>query len=280
MKCLTILTIGLLIVDMTALTETIALAPLRRIAAYRSLSAVRKNDAMSKVLSAGYVNDVKRELEQLSKVSGMRAVYNELETVCVIDKWIAQKADKCLQNRPDMDQIVVINAGMGSLPYCLEASRRCTVFEIDSAVVFFMKKHLINMSPEKVRMYAHWLHYCPCTIDNHTVMNDGWFDSLQDAGWDQSATSLFIMQDTADELKLESVEHVLLTALHRTKTGSVVIFNTGRMLDERRRVENWLMNLGYTEFEIDLLSDKKIHEGVLSIHDPGFTENWLVCCSS
>lgn len=261
--------------------ETIALASVRRPAAYRALSTIQLSDEMAPILAGtDFIKDVKQELNEIGRVCGMRTVYNVMESGCVTENWIDSNINRLLKTYSHIDQVVIFKAGMSTLAYRLESLKRCQVYELDSANVSFMKKHLIESSHKKVRMYAHWDYLCPCPIDDHNVQNDFWLDSLDDYGWLQSQPSVFVMQDVVDQLQIQSVEHILKSVLHRTMHGSAVVFNTGRMMDERRRMENWLTELGFDVFSIDELADKKIHGGVLSTCDSGFKNKWLISCET
>lgn len=229
-----------------------------------------------------FIKEVKTELDEVGRVCGMRAVYNIVETVCVTDQWIDANVGYLLSTYSHIQQVVLFKAGMNTLSYRIPALKNCNVYEIDVPTVIFLKRHMIKKSitkhlpPSAARDIA----LCACTIEDSVFQSDEWLSALDQHGWMQSQPSIFIMQDVADDLKTESVEHMLQTILMQTMHGSAVLFNTSRMMDEKTRVENWLKKLGFHVFDIDELKDKKIHGGCLSSSDPGFRNQWLIACET
>ena len=112
-------------------------------------------------------------------------------------------------------------------------------------------------------------------MDDADISSQIFWDKLTDVGWNIGERTAFILGNEMFDNILMKTE-LLKSILEKNITNGIVLFDTKTMLDERRRVENFLIKSGYDDFEIDSISDVRVHRRILSVNDNYFKNRWLI----
>lgn len=245
----------------------------RRIAAYRALSTT-KPDSMARIMAGEeYVLNVQNELQELGKIRGLRAVYNEIESVAVLQNWTDTMVSLFLGDHSDVKQIVVMQSGMTSIAYTQTCLKGKIVYEVDDASVIFLKRQFLkNYNTKLVR--AQEVRYCVCDWNQ----DSDWIRTLVQNGWMADQPSVVVVQDMFDNMPLQQVEAILKTIESQFAAGGIVLFNTHRMQDDAYRILGWLKSLNFRNFGVDYLENKDVHGGKLFVKETDFENCWLICC--
>lgn len=255
--------------------QPFALESIRRPAAYRALSTTRTGDRVSAALAGTeLMEQVVSELEEIGRLQGMRAVYNQLESVCVVDHWLHQHTKQFFKKHPETMQIVLFKSGMSALPYVDASFTGRVVYEVDLPIHVFLKKQMLNGSKERFGGHVSAVKQCLTTFEQDGSVT--WFASLTENGWKSQEPTLFMMQDlsVADSFSMDRLEKIL----ELMQAYGAVTFSTARMQGNKQRIERWLQKIGFKDFTVHALADKAVHEGALSPSDPRFENRWLVFC--
>jgi O-methyltransferase involved in polyketide biosynthesis len=260
--------------------QAVACAGPRRKAAHRALSSVVVDDTIARCLAGPeYVDSVQQQLMEYGKIQGMRAVYNRIESDCIAGHWMNMRMHDFLQQNTSVQQIVLLKCGMDSRVYNLHCLQGRSVFEVDDAGLLFLKQHMLSMYSGSQTTQA-LIKRCSCAMDDDAVMSDQWLRSLRDNGWSSEQPSIFVLDGAADSMTVKALQHMLLIMKEQCCSGreNAVLFDTSRMMDEKRRLQNWLLALDLDMHVLDTLDDKTIHGGILSITEPNFKNRYLVMC--
>ncbi len=252
-----------------------SLRAVRRDAAYRAMSSVLPPDPVSLAfVGVDGCREAEDELLALGEKQGFRAVYNVIETPCVISLWLGTRAHGYLERETDAD-VVLFRAGLTSLPYTMRCLAGRRVFEVDAPLIAFLRTRLLSSrsAPLPPQLAEEIVSVAAENGDGASHV----FAALRAAGWSPGRPTLFLAERSLDDVSFVAARQVIADVVRECSGGGAVGFSTRRMMDDRLRFRSWATSAGLdmADADVAVLSDRAVHDGALSPREPGFVDRWL-----